>query len=153
MFEGDMGPRPSSKHSLDRIDPNGDYTPENCRWADRIEQARNTRTTRWVVVEGQKYRVADLVELCGQKGDVIIERAAKGLPYDQVTAADKIASHRKPVEAVRARVANQMARTHCKNGHEFTPENTYRPTPNSKSCRICHNDKMRRLNAAKKPRL
>lgn len=52
-FVMDMPPRPSMKHSLNRIDNDGDYTPENCSWADDFEQCQNKRYHRLITINGK----------------------------------------------------------------------------------------------------
>lgn len=61
-FIADMGQRPGKEFSIDRIDVNGDYTPDNCKWSNRIQQARNTRVrkdsktgVRGVTVKGNRF--------------------------------------------------------------------------------------------------
>lgn len=64
-FLEDMGRRPSKEHTLDRIDTNGDYSPENCRWATWYEQFRNLRANRWIEWKGRKMILADWLRELG----------------------------------------------------------------------------------------
>lgn len=58
----DMGPKPSADHTLERRDNDLGYDKDNCRWATRSEQARNTRATRYVLVCDTYMSLPDAVE-------------------------------------------------------------------------------------------
>jgi hypothetical protein len=79
-FYRDMGPRPSRAHSLDRIDNSKGYCPGNCRWATRIEQARNTRANVWVTFQGRRVTLAEAAELSGLPHHILHQRRRRGWP-------------------------------------------------------------------------
>ena len=65
LFLADMGMRPTSEHSIDRINNDGDYTKENCRWATKKEQSRNTSRNRMVIVDGKSISLAEASDVLG----------------------------------------------------------------------------------------
>ncbi len=70
LFALDMGDKPSNLHTLERINNNGNYTPENCKWATQKEQANNTRNierAQRFELDGKEYTIRQLAELTGIK--------------------------------------------------------------------------------------
>lgn len=81
-FKEDMGERPSGK-TLDRINPNGNYEPSNCRWATSKTQSRNRRNSRFLIVGGVAINLVDVAVIMG------VHRSTVGRRYRCTIVGEK----------------------------------------------------------------
>lgn len=77
-FLADMGPRPSPKHSLERSDVNGPYSPENCRWATFREQMLNKRDNHVLEFRGVRQTLTEWAEQSGLSFQTLRKRIVAG---------------------------------------------------------------------------
>jgi hypothetical protein len=77
QFIQDVGLRPSKEYSLDRIDVNKSYSPENVKWSTSIEQANNRRNSKRYLFEGENLTLAEIAR-------------KTGIPYQRIWKATKI---------------------------------------------------------------
>ena len=85
QFLADMGRKPSLNHSLDRKNNDGDYCPENCRWASKKEQVLNRRPivggnfgTFFITIDGVTKCAQDWSRQLGYGTHTVSERYKRG---------------------------------------------------------------------------
>lgn len=104
QFEGfyeDMGEKPEGKYSLDRIDNNGGYSKDNCRWVDSKTQSNNKRNNVMLAIDG----VTQSLTLWAEHYNIspITVRSRLKLGWDTIDALTRPVDKRKASKAKHAR--------------------------------------------------
>lgn len=100
-FFAHIGLRPSDKHSLDRIDVNGNYEPGNVRWATHQEQVENTRVIRMVEVNGKTQSISAWEREMGLSKGQVKSRMNAGWAMQEAILTPSVAGQKKHMTAKR----------------------------------------------------
>lgn len=87
LFSSDMGEPPTTDHSIERIDNNGNYCKSNCKWATKDEQANNKSNNRIISLGSKSLTLQQWAKLTGIKRGTIARRLNSG--WDAATALSR----------------------------------------------------------------
>lgn len=89
-FIKDIGERPSPRHTIEREDSNGNYCPENCRWATYAEQNRNVSRNVLFEFDGRTMCARDWDIAYGHRPDTVARRVKRGWSIEKaITTSDE----------------------------------------------------------------
>jgi len=82
-FVADMGPKPTKHHTLDRIENDKGYSPDNCKWSTRLEQNRNRRTDILYTFNGKTLNRVEWAKLYNMSYFTLVHRLKIGLSIEE----------------------------------------------------------------------
>lgn len=109
-FYDDMGPRPSGQYSLDRIDVNQNYSPENCKWSTLEEQANNKRDSVHYVYNGESLSIRQIARKFNLKVTTLQGRIESGWSISEAIEVP-VVKYQKYKQKRNEKVANSSVTT------------------------------------------
>jgi len=83
-FFEDMGERPSPKHQIDRVDVNGNYCKENCRWATPMENSNNKRNNVILTLNGRSMTISQWAREMNVFKMTLVKRKNRGWTDEEI---------------------------------------------------------------------
>lgn len=98
LFLEDMLPTYREGLTLERIDNDGNYEPDNCKWATRDEQGRNRRGVAYLEIDGKRMTYREASQLCGVAAKTLKWRMKAGWPIAHVLAPKNSCYGKEPID-------------------------------------------------------